>query len=628
MLFACVLAVLCAPEPDAGEFFDRAAAAPAESCDAIMELAEWCRASGRFGWASACAQRVLQFGNTPHQRPALLLRIASDIARGNGIAAFDRLRPMAAAGDAEAAALLASGRSARTREQAESLRKAAEAEAGKAYAEAAKHYKAALDAVPAGKTMEAFESREAILLRLARCNAAALPPPEPARAAGGAADGRCDRCKKSPAPGYIGCVTCQGRGYVLVKKRFTPRTEREVRETCGRCRGLGEHSCPACMGAGLELAAWSKAARTGLKAFSGEFVDRAAVHDGDLTGALRKVEAYVLGNIGAKEGRAFLDAARIPASSRLAPLQESLGPLPVSPKRVLEGAAAWSALREWTARGHFLIWYACEFARAVEPYLVLGGGSIGGAPNLASAPSVSPRELAAFPEKYRGFVRLDAFMLGVDAGDAGAIKARVRIEEGDELGLAPFVWTPRACAAIDGLGRGWYAVVGRMSRTYDFGNEDKLRGMPPGSFVRAWGRLLPPRPETRGRPLELWRVDVALAAEHAAMLPYVLPEVPAFSAARVPMAQLARVAAAVYGLSVEVDRELEGAVLAIGTEGCALGLLLQRAARAAGGACVWDGASFRIAVKADARAEAAFEAVLGYLKEAQARTDARAALVK
>ncbi|HAK94215.1 MAG TPA: hypothetical protein DCM87_04230 [Planctomycetes bacterium] len=619
------LAVLCAAEPGAEEFLARAAAAPAESCDAIMELAEWCRATGRLGWASACARRVVQFGNTPHRRKALLLRISSDIERGNGIAAFELLRPLAAAGDAEAAALLASGRSGRTREQAESLRKAAEAEAAKAYAEAARHYKAALDTVPAGKTKDAFESSEAILLRLARCNAAALPRAAPSLAAGGAAPDRCDRCKKSPVPGYIACVTCQGRGYVMVKKRITPRTEREVRETCGRCRGLGEHACTACLGAGLDLAGWSKAARAGLKAFSEAFVDRGAVHDGDLTGALRKVEAHVLGNIDAKEGRAFLRAALIPASPRLTPLQESLGPAPAAPKRVLEGAARWAALREWTARGHFLVWYAGEFARAVEPYLVLGGGSIGGAPVLGAAPSVSPRELAAFPEKYRAFVRVDAVMLGTHGGDADVTKALVRIEEGEELGLAPFVWTPRASAAIEALARGWYAVVGQMTRIYDFGNEEKLRGLSPGSFVRAWGRLLPPRPEMRGRPFELWRVDVALAAEHAAMLPCVLPDVPAFSAARVSMAQLARAVTAVYGLPVEVDRELEESALAIDTEGCALGLLLQRAAQAAGGACVWDGASFRIAAGAEARSAAAFDAVLAYVKETHPRMDAKVA---
>ncbi len=628
LVFACTLALLCAAEADAEEFFARAAAAPAEDCGAIMELAEWCRATGRLGWASACARRVVQFGNTPYRRKALFLMIASDIERGNGIAAFDLLRPMAAAGDAEAAALLASGSSVRTRAQSESLRKASEAEAVKAYEEAARQYKAALDAVPAGGTKEAFESSEAILLRLARCNAATLASGVPARADGGAASERCERCEKSPVPGYIECETCGGRGYVLVKKRITLRKTREVKEACRRCRGLGEHACPVCLGAGQKIAKWSKAARAELRTFSAAFVERGAVHDDDLTNALRKVEAYVLGSADTREGRAFLEVARVSPSPRLEALRDSLGDPPVSPARVTAGGDGWAALRKWTVRGHFLVWYAGQFARAVEPYLILGGGKIGGAPDLASAPRISPRELAAFPEKYRAFVRVDAVVLGLEDAAEGGTNAPVRIEEGEELGLAPFVWTARAADAIEALGRGWYAVVGQMARAYDFTVEETLKKLPPGSFVRLWGRLLPPRSGMRLRPFEVWRVEAALMAEHAAVLPYVLLEVPAFSAARVSPARLARVAAAVYGLPVQVDRDLEEMGLAVDTGGCVLGLLLQRAANAAGGACVWDGAAFRITARAEARDAAAFDAVLGYVKEMYPRRDARVARVR
>ncbi len=639
MLTLAIIGVLCAAELDTSAFVERVVALPPEDCAKLMELAQWCYDSGSYGWAAVCAQRVLQLGDTERQRAAQLLLARSDIGRGEGPRAFEQLRTMAAGGDKEAGALLSAGTTDAVRRQEASLAKAEAAERAREFPEAVKHYKAALDAIPSGKVKAALQSREKVLARLARCNKAAAPAavdpapkPDPgATAADNAknakAPARCERCVKSKVPGFVVCAACQGRGYVMVKKKVTKRQEREVKETCGKCRGQGEHACGACRGTALELQLKAPAPAA-LAAFGKEFLERGEAHEGDLTGALRKVEAYVLEAMATKGGRAFFLAVHVPASPRVKALQDALGALPPAPARLLGAAGAWGELNSWCLRAHFLCWYACELARAVEPFVLLGGTSLGGSPALDGAPAASLLEVAAFPDKHRAFVRMEVVLLGVEPAPGDATKARVRFDAGDELGVAGFIWRAEASDALDGLQRAWFGVVGRMSKAYDFGLMERLRGMSSGSTLRVWGRLLPGYDAAGARPLEIWRAEPAVAPEHAAVLPYVTPEVPSFELERVTLATLARCIAVLYGVPVAVEPPLAQAAVAIDSAGAPLGMLLQRVAKAAGGTCYWDGKGYVVALQADAAKVSAFETVMAYVKDVTPRVAVSAKAVR
>jgi len=526
MTWICVyLGLIGAPADDAAtEFRRRLEKTDPKDTGALLELGDWCESSGKLRWAARCYGRVVQRGPGEEGYPDAAFRLAKiELRRKEFASGYTRLRELTSRFQhVRARELLRRQESAATRKQQTLVKSGDTSYKSRDYKKARKDYVAAFQLSPDDPGSTPFVPRDDLLRRLARTvdriddeHYEEVVKPIARQIV------RCTACEG----GFNACDSCGGEGSKTVTRTFLRRRKEVKIYPCKKCNTAGYFFCPSCVGLEHTTDDYriTDKERQTLKDVLMKVRDRKVLKR-PLSSALATVERMIL----EVDQSATLNLFRgiEPRYTLSMPIRGRLRSTPATTAAVASAQPVWkSAGRDVRVKANFMLSYASEFAKFLEPFDVLhakrsSSTSFVAPPSIEKPPDIrlTPELLSAFPDRNSGkWVAVDGFFDGYEEKLGKEPAGRLTIRGEIDHNVNFFVWLPTAKGHIHFLGKsGWGASVSSLSRAYPFDVRTKIGSIPAGHRVRIVGRFLRNRLGHPRNWFEVWDVDVGFSPSQEA----------------------------------------------------------------------------------------------------------------
>jgi hypothetical protein len=619
------LGLIGAPADDAAtEFRKRLEKTDPKDTAALLELGDWCESSGRLRWAAKCYSRVVQRGPEEKTYPDASFQLAKiELRRKEFASGYARLRELASRFQhSRAKRLLSSEESAATRKQQALVKSGDASYKSGDYPTARKDFTAAFQLSPDDPGSAPFVPRDDLLRRLARtvdqiddAHYEKVVKPIARQIV------RCTDCKG----GFKTCDACGGKGGKSVTRTLLRKGRVTKFHPCKKCNTAGHFFCSSCVG--LEhttddFKITDKERKT-LKDVLMKVRD-VKVLKRQLGSALSTVERMLL----KVDESATLNLFRAikPRYTLSKSIRSHLRSTPATSAAVKSAEPVWkSAERDVRVKANFMLSYASEFAKFIEPFDMLhakrsSSTSFFAPPSIEKPPEIrlTPELLSAFPDQNSGkWVAVDGFFDAYEEDLAKKAKGRLTIRGDIDHNVNFFVWLPTAKGHIQFLGKsGWGSSVSSLSRAYPFDVRTKVASIPTGHRVQIVGRFLRNRLGHPRNWFEVWDVEVGFSKNqeeaYRALSERVEISLPSLAAEQI--GSFLRW----FDVRVSVKGVRHGTALRCQADGCSVAELIDSIARELGAG--WRYADGRVVIERNAATSSDLVAVVGKLRRESSGT--------